>query len=264
MRLPARPVLASASASAVLLLSVFLAGCGQSTNAAGASATPTCPSRPTTKTVSGTISTATAGALTVKQTNGSNSTVHLDSNTRITKFSIASASAITTGARVTVVADTAVTTAKDVLVSPGAAAFGGGNGFGRGRGAGTGTPGAARVNRSCFPTRTPGTPGAGRPGGGGPGGIGNFAQGLLGVNASGYQGLTGTVDSVTPTKLVFDDVQGQTFTVALTPATMIITVGPGKVSDLAQGDQTLASGAPTSDGITARNVIVIPASLSAS
>jgi hypothetical protein len=263
MRLSARPTLAAVSASAVLLLSVFLAGCGQASNAAGAAATPTCPSRPTTKAVSGTIASVGSGSLTVTQADGTTSTVHLDSKTRITKFSIATSSAITTGAHVSVVADTAVTTAKDVLVSPAGATIGGGNGFGRGRGAGTGsgTP-TTRVNRSCFPTRTPGTPGAGR--GAGVGGLGNFAQNLLGGSASGYQGLNGTVDSVTATKLTFDDPQGQTFSVALTPATMILNVGPGKTTDLAQGEKALASGAPASDGVTARNLIVIPASVSAS
>lgn len=261
MRLSARPTLAAVSASAVLLLSVFLAGCGQSSNAAGAVATPTCPSRPTTKAVSGTIASVGSGSLTITQADGTTSTVHLDSKTRITKFSIVTSSAITTGARVSVVADTAVTTAKDVLVSPAGATFGGGNGFGRGRGPGSGTP-TTRVNRSCFPTRTPGTPGAGR--GAGVGGLGNFAQNLLGGSSGGYQGLNGTVDSVTATKLTFDDPQGQTFSVALTPATMILNVGPGKTTDLAQGEMALASGAPASDGVTARNLIVIPASVSAS
>ncbi|HKV85474.1 MAG TPA: hypothetical protein VJN88_13020 [Ktedonobacterales bacterium] len=261
MRQSARPTLAAISASAVLILGVFLAGCGQSSNAAGAAATPTCPSRAPTKMVTGAIASVGSGSLTVTQADGTTSTVHLDSKTRITKFSIVASSAITTGARVSVVADTAVTTAKDVLVTPAGATIGGGGGFGRGRGNGTGsgTP-TTRVNRSCFPTRTPGTPGVGRPGG--PGGIGNFAQGLLG-NTTGYQGLTGTVDSVTATKLTFDDAQGQTFSVALTPATMILNVGPGKTTDLAQGEKALASGTPTSDGIAARNLIVIPASVSA-
>lgn len=263
MRLPARPVLASMSASAVLLLSVFLAGCGQASGAANASATPTCPSRAAMKSVSGTIASVTSSAVTVTQTDGTTSTVHLNSATRITKFSVATSSAITTGGFVSVVADTAVTTAKYVLVTPAGTRIGGGNGFGRGRGTPTsGTP-TTRVNRSCFPTRTPGTPGAGRPGGGA-GGVDNFAQGLLGGSASGYQGLNGTVDSVTATKLTFDDPQGQTFSVALTPATMILTVGPGKISDLSQGEKTLASGTPASDGITARNLIVLPAAVSAS
>ncbi|MGH2486041.1 MAG: hypothetical protein ACRDHE_08525, partial [Ktedonobacterales bacterium] len=211
MRLSARPTLAAVSASAVLLLSVFLAGCGQSSNVAGAAATPTCPARATAaKSVSGTVASVGSSSLTVTQADGTTSTVHLDSKTRITKFSIVTSSAITTGARVSVVADTAVTTAKDVLVNPAGATVGGGNGFGRGRGAGTGpgTP-TTRVNRSCFPTRAPGTPVAGGRPGGGTGGIGNFTQGLLG-NTSGYQGLNGTVDSITATKLTFDDPQGQT------------------------------------------------------
>lgn len=260
MRLPARPVLASVSASAVLLLSVFLAGCGQASGTANASATPTCPSsRTAMKSVSGTITSVASGAVTVTQADGTASVVHVDSKTRITKFSIVSASTITTGARVSVVADTAVTTAKYVLVTPAGAL--GGFGRGRGNGNGTGTP-AARVNRSCFPTRAPGTPGAGRPGGG-PGGVGSFAQNFLGVNSGGYQGLTGTVDSVTATKMTFDDPQGQTFSVALTPATMVLSVGPGQASDLAQGEKALASGTPTSDGVTARNVIALPPAVSA-
>ena len=267
MRLPARPVLAGVSASAVLLLSVFLAGCGQASGAASASATPTCPSRTAMKSVTGTIASVTSSAVTVTQADGTTSTVHLDSTTRITKFSVATSAAITTGGFVSVVADTAVTTAKYVLVTPAGTRIGGGNGFGRGRGTPTtgtpttGTP-TTRINRSCFTTHAAGTPGAGRPGGGA-GGIGNFAQGLLGGSAGGYQGLNGTVDSVTATKLTFDDPQGQTFSVALTPATMILTVGPGKTSDLTQGEKTLASGTPTSDGVTARNLIVLPAAVSA-
>lgn len=258
MRLPARPALTAISASAILLLSAFLAGCGPSSSAASASATPTCPSRPALKTVAGAITTVASGAVTITQADGSTSVVHLDSKTRITKFSVVSASTITAGSFVQVVADTAETTAKYVLITPQSLGRGGG-GFG-GRGSGTPT---ARVNRSCFPTRVPGTPGSGRTGAG-PGGLGNIGQNLLGGNSAGYQGLRGTVDSVTATKLTFDDQQGQTFSVALTPATMILFVGPGQVSDITQGEKALASGTPTSDGITARNLIVLPAAVSAS
>ncbi len=215
---------------ALAALMMLLAACGTPGTAAASSATatPTCPPARSFKTVTGTISGTAANAITVTSGNGSKTLVHLTSTTRITRILAAKPSDLTTSATVQVTTDTAVTAAQRIVIVPmGQGGFGGrgGTGFGRGR-----PP--AGFNSACFQRQ--GTP----------------------SGTGGFQGLRGTVASASSTQLVLDDAQGQTFTVAITSATVILTSASGTASDLSAGLMVTASGTATSDGISARTITV--------
>ena len=220
---------------ALAALMMLLAACGTQGTAAASSATatPTCPPARSFETVTGTISATAANAITVTSSNGSKTLVHLTSTTRVTRILVAKPSDLTTGATVQVTTDTAVTAAQRIVIVP--AGQGGFGGRGGGPGFGRGTP-PAGFNSACFQRQ--GTPSAGT------GGTG------------GFQGLRGTVASATSTQLVLDDTQGQTFTVAITSATVILTSASGTASDLSVGLTVSASGTATSDGISARTITV--------
>jgi hypothetical protein len=219
---------------ALAALMMLLAACGTQGTAAASSATATatCPPARSFKTVTGAISATGANVITVTSSNGSKTLVHLTTSTRITRIVAATPTDLTTGAIVQVTTDTAATAAQRIVIVPmgqgGFGGRGGGTGFGRG------TP-PAGFNSACFQRQ--GTPS----GTGGPG---------------GFQGLRGTVASATSTQLVLDDAQGQTFTVAITSATVILTSASGTASDLSVGLTVSASGTATSDGISARTITV--------
>ncbi len=218
---------ASGSFVAVVALSMALAACG--TPAAAASTTPTCPPASSFKSVTGTISAVGSNVITVATSGGGQALVHLTSTTRVTKMVTVTPADLTAGTSVQVTTDTAATTAQRILLLPtGQGSFGGrgGQGFGRG------TP-PAGVNASCFQRQGQGR---GQP--------------------SAFQGLRGTVESASSTKLIIDDSQGQTFTLAITSATVIETTAAGTAADLTVGATVMASGSATSDGITARTITV--------
>ncbi|HEV7128600.1 MAG TPA: hypothetical protein VGN32_14315, partial [Ktedonobacterales bacterium] len=73
---------------------------------------------------------------------------------------------------------------------------------------------------------------------------------------TGFQGLRGTVDSATSTRIVFDDAQGQTYSVAITSATLIQQTATALASSLIVGTSVMVSGTPTASGITARTVAI--------
>lgn len=215
---------------ALAALMMLLAACSTAGAAASsATATATCPPARSFKTVSGTISATDTNAITVTSSNGSKTLVHLTSTTRVTRILVAKPSDLTTGATVQVTTDTAVTAAQRIVIVPagqnGFGGRGGGSGFGRG------TP-PAGFNSACFQRQ--GTP----------------------SGTGGFQGLRGTVASASNTQLVLDDAQGQTFTVAITSATVILTSASGTASDLSVGLAVSASGTATSDGISARTITV--------
>jgi Domain of unknown function (DUF5666) len=231
---------------AAVALSMLVAACGGSASASGGGAstastspTPTCPPTGTFKAVTGTISNVASNAITVAGANGAATLVHLSSSTRITRVVSTTPASLSSGTAVQVSTDTGVTSAQRIVIlsggQGGAGSFGG---FGGGR---RGTPSAgtppAGANRACFQR-------AGQGSGTGSG------------QGSGFQGLRGTVDSASSTQLVLDDSQGQTFTVAITPSTVIETSAAGAQSDLSAGATVTATGTAASDGIDARAITV--------
>jgi hypothetical protein len=229
---PAARLYASTAGLAALMM--LLAACGTPGTAAASSAraTATCPPARSFKTVTGSISATGANVITVTSSNGSKTLVHLTSTTRVTRILAAKPSDLTTGATVQVTTDTAVTAAQRIVIVP--TGQGGFGGRGGGPGFGRGTP-PAGFNSACFQRQ--GTPS-------GTGGTG------------GFQGLRGTVASASSTQVVLDDAQGQTFSVAITSATVILTSASGTARDLSVGLTVSASGTATSDGISARTITV--------
>ena len=71
-----------------------------------------------------------------------------------------------------------------------------------------------------------------------------------------FQGLRGTIESVTSSRLVFDDAQGQTYSVAITATTAIQRTDQAKASDLAAGMAVMATGTASSNGIAARTITI--------
>jgi hypothetical protein len=221
-----------------------LAGCGSAAKASpGASATATCPPVGAFKSVSGTISGTGNNTITVTNSSGAQVVVQLTSSTRISKQVTVAPASIATGTNVLVISDTNATTAQriSVLSGTGTGGFGGfGGGFGRFGGQGTptrGTPGANR-NSACFAR----TPGAGRPTPG------------TGTNSGVFQGLRGTVASVSASPIIINDPQGQTFALAITPSTVITTIASGTTADLVNGARVTASGMAAGSQIKATTI----------
>lgn len=237
-----RPVVLS---GALVVVAALVAGCGGATAAAGstgasASATPTCAPTPAFASVAGTIASVSGSTLTINAVSGTSTQVTVSSTTRVTKLMTAKPADLTSGTRVQVMTDPATTTAQRILVLPAGIGAGTGAGTGAGgfpRAGATGTPGA-RFNRNCL-----------RQNGQGAGTGQGFGQGARG-------GLTGTVDSASSTQLVVNDTQGQSFTLAITPTTLIETSAVGQVSDLTTGARVQVTGAKTAAGITARSIVV--------
>jgi hypothetical protein len=226
----------------LLALAALLAACGPAStaNGAAAQATATCPPAPAFTLVSGAISALSSGTMTVKESSGASVTVALASTTRYTLMTAVSATSLKAGTPVLVLTDTNATTARSIRVLSGTA--GGNGGFGGGGFSG-GPRGAPRAGFN---------PACARNFRGGQGGTPDGATG-----AGGFQGLRGTVDSATSANLTFDDPQGQTYSVAITSATIIAKASSGQASDLKVGERVSVTGAKNSSGqITARNVTI--------
>jgi hypothetical protein len=223
--------------AASILFGVALVGCGSATGVgrSSATATPTCPATASFKSVSGRITTVGSQSATVSDASGATTEVQFTSTTRVTRILSLSPTALTVGASVVVLTDTNATVAKRIsLVPRGATGTPGtpGTGFGSGRFSGTPPAGS---NAACFRRTTPGA-GSGQ--------------------ATGFQGLRGTVDSATSSQLVFDDAQGQTYSVAITSSTMIEQTAQAKTADLAVGMTVTATGSVTTNGISARTIAI--------
>lgn len=219
--------------AAVCALAIALAACGASpTNTATASAssaTPTCGPTLAFQSVMGTIQSVSGATMTVTATNGTSTHVTISSTTRITRLVSVPPVNLTSGTRVQVMTDAATTTAQRILVTPQGA--GTGTGAGGFRGA-SGTP-TGRFNPACL-----------------------RRQGQSQGQGQRFSGLAGTVVSATSTQIVLDDAQGQTFTLAITPATIIETSATGKSSDLTAGAKVQVTGTSASGGVAARSITV--------
>lgn len=218
----------------ILAAAALVSACGGSANAgaaSAASATPTCSPTPSFTSVSGTVQSVSGNTITVSAANGTATRVTVAQNTRITKLVTATPAALTQGTRVQVMTDASTTSAQRILIVPQTAR--GSGGF-PAAGA-SGTP-AARFNRGCL-----------RQGGQGEGGQGQGTQGR-------FAGLAGTVESASSSQLVVDDAQSQTFTLAITPATLIETSAAGQLSDVTTGAKVLVTGTRAAGGIAARSI----------
>jgi hypothetical protein len=192
----------------------------------------------------GHITSASAGAVTIADSTGAATTVQISSTTRVTRIESVAPATLTVGAPVLVLTDTNATVAQRISIldqsavgTGGAGGNGGTGGNGGGSGRFTGTPAAGR-NPTCFQR-------------GGQGAGSGQGQG------NGFQGLRGTVESVDDSRLVFDDTQGQTYSVAITSTTLIQRTAQAKASDLVVGMAVTAMGTATSNGISARTVTIM-------
>ncbi|HEY7343565.1 MAG TPA: hypothetical protein VH591_22040 [Ktedonobacterales bacterium] len=251
MRAPSLRISVVAAAFSVMIASVLLAGCGTasaSTSASG-SATPTCPPQASFKTVTGKITSTGSGTIAVTDSQGKVTQVQISSTTRLTQIAHPAATSLATGTSVLVLTDTNATVAQRISVlQAGANGSGGSGGFGFGSGSGraAGTPSAsARANSTCFQRtgqrRGQGTPGAGN---------GN------GSGGSAFQGIQGTIDTISSAHLTFHDAQGQEYSIAITSATVIQQTAQAKASDLKVGMNVVVVGSASSNGIAARTVAI--------
>jgi len=243
-----RDLRAGGGIAAACLFVLALAGCASSSaSAASAAPTPTCPATPAFATVTGRVTTVRSGAITVTTSAGKATQVLITSSTRMTKTVVVKPSALVAGTPVLVVTDTNATKATSIRIQTGTAGQAGGFG---GRGAAGATP-PAGVNAACFRRQ-----GQGR----GQNGQGQQGQQGQGAGQRGaFQGLRGTVDSATSTKLVFDDTQGQTYSVAILPSTVVDEMATARASDLKVGETVIAMGTPAAAGLSARTILIQPA-----
>jgi|SRR5690242_8980507 len=245
MSLSRRYVRAGGGIAAACLFVLALAGCASSSaSAASAAPTPTCPATPAVAVVTGRITAVKSGAITVTTSAGKATQVLITSSTRLTKTVAVKPSTLVAGTPVLVVTDTNATKATSIRIQTGQVGQAGGFG---GRGAAGATP-PAGVNTACFRQR-----GQGR----GQNGQGQQGQGT--GQRGAFQGLRGTVDSATSTKLVFDDAQGQTYSVAILPSTVIDEMVVARASDLKVGQTVIATGTTASAGLSARTILIQPA-----
>lgn len=246
MRAPSLRISVVVATFCLMIASVLLAGCGTATASTGANAnaTPTCPPQASFKMVTGQISSTGSGTIAVTDSQGKVTQVQISSTTRITQIAHPAATSLATGSSVLVLTDTNATVAQRISVL-GAGANGSGGGFGGGFGSGrqSGTP-SARANSTCF-QRT-----GQRPGQQGTPGAGN------GNSGGAFQGVQGTIDTVSSGRLTFHDAQGQEYSVAITSATVIQQTAQAKASDLKVGQKVAVVGSASSSGIAARTIAI--------
>jgi len=247
MRAPSLRLSAAVAAFCLMIATVLLAGCGtaSASTSANASATATCPPQASFKTVTGKITSTGSGTIAVTDSQGKVTQVQISSTTRLTQIAHPAATSLAMGTSVLVLTDTNATVAQRINVlgagANGSGGFGFGSGSGSGRPTGTGTP-SARADSRCF-QRTgqrfgQGTPGAGN------------------GNGGAFQGVQGTIDTINSGRLTFHDAQGQEYSVAITPATVIQQTALAKASDLKVGMNVVAVGSASSAGIAARTIAI--------
>jgi hypothetical protein len=253
MRAPSLRISVVAATFCVMIASVLLAGCGtaSASTSASTSATPTCPPQASFKMVTGKITSTGSGNIAVTDSHGAVTQVQISSTTRLTQIAHPAAASLAAGTSVLVLTDTNATVAQRISVmeagTNGSGGFGsGGFGFGSGSGRPTGTP-SARANSRCF-QRTGQRPGQGTPGAGN--GNGNRNGG------GAFQGIQGTIDTISSAHLTFHDAQGQEYSVAITPATVIQQTAQVKASDLKVGMNVVVVGSASSKGIAARSIAI--------
>lgn len=247
MRAPSLRISAVAAVFCLMVASVLLAGCGtaSASTSANASATPTCPPQASFKTLTGKITSTGSGTIAVTDSQGKVTQVQISSTTRLTQIAHPAATSLATGTSVLVLTDTNATVAQRIRVvgaganGSGGFGFGSGSGSGSGRPTGSGTP-SARASSRCF-QRTGQRFGQGTPGAG---------------NGGAFQGVQGTIDTINSGRLTFHDAQGQEYSVAITPATVIQQTAQAKASDLKVGMNVMVVGSASASGIAARTIAI--------
>jgi Domain of unknown function (DUF5666) len=249
MRAPSHRISVVAAAFCLMIASVLLAGCGTASastasTSASTSATATCPPTASFKTVTGKITSTGSGTIAVTDSQGKVTQVQISATTRLTQITHPAATSLAAGTSVLVLTDTNATVAQRINVLGAGANGSGGFSFGSGTGSGRPTgPPSARANSRCF-QRTDqrfgqGTPGAGNGNGG-----------------SAFQGVQGTIDTINSGRLTFHEAQGQEYSVAITPATVIQETALAKASDLKVGMNVAVVGSASSSGIAARTIAI--------
>lgn len=233
LRLPRALALALAPAT----LCLALAGCGApgSASAAHAAAAPTCPATTSTvsfATVTGKITAASGGTLTITPASGSPVSVQVASTTRMTRLAPTTLSAITVGELAQVTTDASGVVATRITVTGAAGGFRGGNAGTGGQPRATRTPGG-RFNPACF--RRTGQPGSA------------FGQ-------SGAQG--GRVTEVSTSQITVTDAQGEALSYGVTASTVIVAPATTTSASLVVGATVIATGTRSGAGITARSIII--------
>jgi hypothetical protein len=243
MRAPSLRISAVAAAFCFVVASVLLAGCGtaSASTSASTSATATCPPQASFKAVTGKITSTGSGTIAVTDSQGKVTQVQISSTTRLTEIAHPAATSLAAGTSVLVLTDTNATVAQRINVLGAGTNGSGGFGIGSGSGRPAGTP-SARANSRCF-QRTgqrfgQSTPGAGN------------------GNGGAFQGVQGTIDTINSGRLTFHDAQGQEYSVAITPATVIQQTALAKASDLKVGMNVVAVGPASSAGIAARTIAI--------
>lgn len=237
-----RPARVAALALAPAALCLALAGCGgTSANAASANAaaTPTCPATTPTasvKFVTGKITAASAGTITVAPASGAAVTVQVTSTTRLTRLAPTTLSAVQVGDVAQITSDSSGVIATRITVT------GAGGGFRNGGGTATGgqpratrTPGA-RFNPACF--RRP-----------------NQAGAPFGANGA----QSGRVSSVSSTQITVTDAQGESLSYGVNSSTTFIAPTSATTADLATGVSVTVTGTASGSAIVARSIIITSA-----
>ena len=222
-------------------LCLVLASCGgasAASNGAPAASTPTCPpggsATASFKSVSGKITSAGAGSITVSPSSGASVMVQITSTTRISKLVSSRLSAVQVGQVAQVTPDATGTIAQRIIVQSA-------GGSGRGGGSG-GQPSATRSPGSGF------NPACSRRAGSGAGGFG----------AAGGQGFE-RVSEVSSSQIMLTDAQGQTATYSVTANTVILAPTTGSAADLRTGAAVTVTGQVAGSSITARSIVVTSA-----
>ncbi len=208
-------------------LMIVLAGCGGSTvTAAAAQGTPNPCASNTAKTVTGKVTAIAAGTASVTQSASATATVHFASTTNVREIQSVAVSTLQQSDRVQIFIQSGTSTAQAVLITP---AFTGAGSGGR-----------------SFPTLAAGSS------------TGGFTRGCRGrAGLNGFRGISGQVTTISAVASQFTvvDTHGSSYLVSFTSATIFAHLVRGSVSDIQVGDTISASGAASSDGVTAQSII---------
>lgn len=231
-----------ALALAPAALSLALVGCGATSGSvasANAAATPTCPATTPTasvKFVTGKITAARAGAITVAPTSGAAVSVQVTSTTRLTRLAPTTLSAVKAGEVAQITADASGVIATRITVTGAGGGFrNGGDPANGGQPRATRTPGA-RFNPNCF--RRPNQ--AGSP-----------------FGAAGAQ--SGRVTDVSSAQITVTDAQGEALSYGVNSSTVILAPVTATTAALVPGAAVTVTGTASGSAIVARSIIITTA-----
>lgn len=232
---------AVALALAPAALSLALVGCGATSGSvasANAAATPTCPATTPTasvKFVTGKITAARAGAITVAPTSGAAVSVQVTSTTRLTRLAPTTLSAVKAGEVAQITADASGVIATRITVTGAGGGFRNGGASTGGQPRATRTPGT-RFNPNCF--RRP-----------------NQADAPFG--AAGAQ--SGRVTDVSSAQITVTNAQGEALSYGVNSSTVILAPVTATTAALVPGAAVTVTGTASGSAIVARSIIITTA-----